>query len=671
MSWIQGLAGKAEGLLQRMDQTAADTLQQTAGEASPSASHRSDGHRDSLSTGGRTRRSGSNASSVPDYTSSASKHLLQDETFDYTNGLSPRNVRRIASHHDIESRDKSDIRQGSAAATSRLSKQRSSFNTLEQPEMPDLLTASATPLPSTTSGSSWGHTRTSSTDTSSQSLIRQASGTTQLTEEAQRENTLLKSELQAQARELSSALARAKRAEQDSQKLMNQLSTERQKFAAENDLREQDFLNALQSKDDLLNILRARIDTAERNAKESMGQGNAERLESTRNTLELNTKTEQLNEALQKVSDLQEAYEEEKARNVVDHERTTTRLRILEEQNHQYLTSIASLERSALQEKAAVDSLRNQLAHSVKNCELAQQELVEYRRKANKILQAKDDIISSLKSGSTNGEAPAENTVTESTEVENERNMLREEVQSLAERAESLSKQWREQQNASEQTVSQLRESLLNAQAALALESERRRDLQVSINSYEDELRNTKTDFTKKELTLTQRIKDREEELQRVRAQMFSRPQTVSSDGEMETRMRVLTENLIQKQSVIDTLNSEKSSLFATVERLERRLRESRHDRQTTIRMDETAEALQNRNPRLLTENEGDMEVTRRLKRAYSAVDRFSFQLGSFLRRYPLARILVLGYMILLHFWVLVVLLTYTPEVHSHEPVKK
>ena len=287
-------------------------------------------------------------------------------------------------------------------------------------------------------------------------------------------------------------------------------------------------------------------------------------------------------------------------------------------------------------------------------------------QRRNIFQQVKDDIISSLKSG--NGEISTENAVIEATEVENERSMLREEVQSLTERAESLVKQWREQQNVNEKSIFELRESLSSAQASLALESDRKKDLQVFIASYEDELRNTKTDFVKKEQILQQRIKDREEELHRVRAQMFNRTQPPPSDGEMETRMRVLTENLIQKQSVIDTLNSEKSSLFATVERLERRLQESgtsRETQQVTIRMEE---AFQNRNPRLLTEHEADTEVTRRLKRAYSAVDRFSFQLGSFLRRFPLARILVIGYMFLLHFWVLVVLLTYTPEVHNHEP---
>lgn len=41
-----------------------------------------------------------------------------------------------------------------------------------------------------------------------------------------------------------------------------------------------------------------------------------------------------------------------------------------------------------------------------------------------------------------------------------------------------------------------------------------------------------------------------------------------------------------------------------------------------------------------------DTGVTRRVKRAYSSLDAVSIRTGVFLRRYPLARILVLCYMV-------------------------
>lgn len=76
---------------------------------------------------------------------------------------------------------------------------------------------------------------------------------------------------------------------------------------------------------------------------------------------------------------------------------------------------------------------------------------------------------------------------------------------------------------------------------------------------------------------------------------------------------------------------------------------------------------VRQRTPMFMRESPADGDVTRRVKRAANNIDRFSIRLGVFLRRYPIARVFVIIYMILLHLWVMVVLLTYQPEVHGKE----
>ena len=56
--------------------------------------------------------------------------------------------------------------------------------------------------------------------------------------------------------------------------------------------------------------------------------------------------------------------------------------------------------------------------------------------------------------------------------------------------------------------------------------------------------------------------------------------------------------------------------------------------------------AAKARVPSFLMESPFDTGVTRRVKRAYSSLDAVSIRTGVFLRRYPLARILVLCYMV-------------------------
>merc|ERR1711970_898928 len=56
-----------------------------------------------------------------------------------------------------------------------------------------------------------------------------------------------------------------------------------------------------------------------------------------------------------------------------------------------------------------------------------------------------------------------------------------------------------------------------------------------------------------------------------------------------------------------------------------------------------------------------------KIKRAVGAVDKLSIRLGVLLKRYPTLRLLVIVYMIMLHIWTSVVLVTYEPEVHGSD----
>uniref|UniRef100_A0A0B7B1M9 Uncharacterized protein n=1 Tax=Arion vulgaris TaxID=1028688 RepID=A0A0B7B1M9_9EUPU len=76
---------------------------------------------------------------------------------------------------------------------------------------------------------------------------------------------------------------------------------------------------------------------------------------------------------------------------------------------------------------------------------------------------------------------------------------------------------------------------------------------------------------------------------------------------------------------------------------------------------------VRQRLPLFLREVPTDHEVTRRMKRAANSIDGCSIRLGVFLRRYPVARVFVIVYMALLHLWVLVVMMTYQPEIHDSE----
>ncbi|XP_010784359.1 golgin subfamily A member 5 [Notothenia coriiceps] len=78
--------------------------------------------------------------------------------------------------------------------------------------------------------------------------------------------------------------------------------------------------------------------------------------------------------------------------------------------------------------------------------------------------------------------------------------------------------------------------------------------------------------------------------------------------------------------------------------------------------------AARQRNAPVLFSDQESPGVYGKVRKAASSIDRFSIRLGIFLRRYPMARVFVILYIALLHLWVMVVLLTYTPEMHPSHP---
>lgn len=76
---------------------------------------------------------------------------------------------------------------------------------------------------------------------------------------------------------------------------------------------------------------------------------------------------------------------------------------------------------------------------------------------------------------------------------------------------------------------------------------------------------------------------------------------------------------------------------------------EYRNSRKTLLYSSNDTDDAKAQVPSFLMETPFDTSVTRRVKRAYSSLDAISIRTGVFLRRYPLARILVLIYMVCIH----------------------
>lgn len=72
---------------------------------------------------------------------------------------------------------------------------------------------------------------------------------------------------------------------------------------------------------------------------------------------------------------------------------------------------------------------------------------------------------------------------------------------------------------------------------------------------------------------LQSQINDQEEEIQKLWNQLSNKNLSHSSQSELETRLHQLTETLIQEQTMLESLSTEKNSLVFQLERLEQQVR--------------------------------------------------------------------------------------------------
>ncbi|GAA6081826.1 golgin subfamily A member 5 [Tachysurus ichikawai] len=494
------------------------------------------------------------------------------------------------------------------------------------------------------------------------------------------ENQLLRSEVSSLNQEMASLIQRAK----DTQEELNQTRSRSDKWNTERsrsdhairELRAQvdDLTQALSAKDSQLAVLRVRLDEADQLLKSRSSALEEAQSERTRilqdnsegNSLHsqaLHTLQERLREAEATLSREQDNYRQMQSE-------FGTRLARTEAERQTLAESLKCAERRATEERQRAEELQQQARSMRATADYAKQELQDYKNKASRILQSKEKLISSLKEGSalealdTGGTAEVE-----LEELRHEKELQKEEIQKHQAQIQSLRSEIQELENQAVVEAESWREQQMELQEQNSQLSRQKQEIEAELERCKQELNYMEEEHHRTKNTLQSRIKDREDEIQKLRNQLTNKALSSSSQTELEGRLHQLTETLIQKQTMLEALGTEKSSLVFQLERLEQQLKSVQrgqsggsHINMATV---EGAGARQRNTPLLFGDQDGsESGVYGKVRKAASTIDRFSIRLGIFLRRYPMARVFVIVYMALLHLWVMIVLLTYTPEMH-------
>ncbi|XP_074398552.1 golgin subfamily A member 5 isoform X2 [Zonotrichia albicollis] len=499
------------------------------------------------------------------------------------------------------------------------------------------------------------------------------------------ENQLLRNEVQSLNQEVASLIQRSKETQEELTKSREKVEkwnvdhSKSDRMVRELQARVDDLTEAVGAKDSQLAVLKVRLQEADQLLSARTEALEALQSEKSRIIQDHSEGSSLQNQALQtlqeRLRDADSALKREQESYKQMQNEFAARLSKVEAERQHLAEGITAAERKYLDEKRRADELQQQVKVTKSQLESAKQELTDYKQKATRILQSKEKLINSLKEGS-GIEGLDSNTAStvELEELRHERDTQREEIQKLMGQIQQMRAELQDMETQQVSEAESVREQLQDLQEQISAQKMAKQEAEAELERQKQELRYTEEELYRTKNTLQSRIKDREEEIQKLRNQLTNKTLSSSSQTELENRLHQLTETLIQKQTMLESLSTEKNSLVYQLERLEQQLKAvqgtSANGPSINMAGIDGAEGARLRSVPVLfgDADSGGAGMYGRVRKAASTIDHFSIRLGIFLRRYPIARVFVIIYMALLHLWVMIVLLTYTPEMHHDSP---
>ncbi|NXX73848.1 GOGA5 protein, partial [Urocolius indicus] len=466
------------------------------------------------------------------------------------------------------------------------------------------------------------------------------------------ENQLLRNEVQSLNQEMASLIQRSKETQEELNKSRERVEkwsvdhSKSDRMVRELRARVDDLTEAVGAKDSQLAVLKVRLQEADQLLSARTEALEALQSEKSRIIQDHSEGSSLQNQALQtlqeRLRDADSALKREQESYKQMQNEFTARLSKMEEDRQNLAEGITVAERKYLDEKRRADELQQQLKVTKNHLESTKQELTEYKQKATRILQSKEKLINSLKEGS-GIEGLDSNTAStvELEELRHERDTQREEIQKLMGQIQQMRTELQDMETQQVSEAESVREQLQDLQEQIAahklakqeaeaeLERQKQESGLILFQASFSELHYTEEELYRTKNTLQSRVKDREEEIQKLRNQLTNKTLSSSSQTELENRLHQLTETLIQKQTMLESLSTEKNSLVYQLERLEQQLKaiQGTSANGPSINMSgiDSAEGARMRNvPVLFSDaDSGAAGMYGRVRKAASTIDQF------------------------------------------------
>ncbi|EDW33944.1 GL21988 [Drosophila persimilis] len=335
-----------------------------------------------------------------------------------------------------------------------------------------------------------------------------------------------------------------------------------------------------------------------------------------------------------------------------------------------YVHSISELETNLAKLQQEYMSAAHKLQMQTKETEQHRLELHEYRTKAQRALQAKDALIAELKA-KPREEASGEAHNSETRLLQIEYDALKQELEHAHE--EVLKMRLQLEDNVAQEKQRELElSSARQREESLAKELRQAREYSLTSESEQrmltQELASMRQQLSNQMAAAATRLQEREQQVQQLRQRLSGEVHT-SAKNDYESRLKALTQSLVERQGLLERVTGERNALRLQYENMQTQLQQNQHLVQIESQRGSRHTILSNSTddvkaqfPVLMHPSPFDNRVARRFKRALRQADSVGIRVGTFLRRYPMMRVSVIVYVALLHLWVMFVLLSTTPN---------
>uniref|UniRef100_A0A915PZN8 Rho-GAP domain-containing protein n=1 Tax=Setaria digitata TaxID=48799 RepID=A0A915PZN8_9BILA len=329
-----------------------------------------------------------------------------------------------------------------------------------------------------------------------------------------------------------------------------------------------------------------------------------------------------------------------------------------EKREHDYVKRLESANNENSTSKRELQELKTKILKmeirlAKYNLEANKHEFDEYKQRSQKILSAKENLLTSLKENSSNGTNGVKNSV-EVEELRCELGLLKDDLQqsqfviyNLKADIQEMENKLRDEQRA----FGTQRENLLKQMHQQLAETNQYRE-QMERAQLVDfvEFGFLQAEMRRQEEAVERKLAEKDTEITKLMEEKKTNKRYEVS--EMDQKISLLSEKLITKQTVIEKLESEKRALELRLEHAEYACRnaETAAVKTVAIEMHESAANGNGQNFSLYTVSHLDNLLIRTGKLAVSIVDHLGFRLAMFMRS-PVFRFLFLMYCILLHAW--------------------